>query len=203
MNIGIFGGTFDPPHNGHINLAKNILSNSIIDKITFVPALFPPHKPNAPITKFDFRYEMVRLAIEGNKKFELSDIENNGKRIPSYTIDTIKKIKEKYIDDKIHVIIGEDSLKQLHTWYKANELTKECCFIAYPRPGENITIEYLKRYWDNDTAAKLLDSLLKFEMNDISSTEIRKNIQDGNIKAIKNMVPQKVYEFIFAKGLYC
>ena len=122
MRIGLFGGTFDPIHIGHLSLAKSLIDKNYLDRIIFIPAAKPPHKPGRPITDFFHRYKMASLAVEGNSCFSISDIEQ--KRLPmlSYTFDTVKEFNRLYPQEKLFLIIGEDSLLQIHTWYKSREL---------------------------------------------------------------------------------
>ena len=144
---------------------------------------------------------MVKLAISNFPNFEVSDIENNRSKVPSYTIDTIRELKKNNPEINFSIIIGEDSLKQLHTWYKAKELVEECRIISYPRPGQDTNLVYLEQFWAKNIAEKLFDSLVNFSMIDISSTEIRNN-HYLNVYNIKKNIPEKVYDYILKNNLY-
>ena len=199
MLIGIFGGTFDPIHIGHIQLAENLLMKTEIEKILFIPSAKPPHKPNQPITPFEVRYKMVELAIAGNDSFAVTDIENRSSGL-SYTVKTVKQLKEMYSGDEFTLIIGGDSLCMLHTWYKSAELIKECGITAYPRPGYDANPEELKRHWPVPAAAQLSKSLFDLPVTDISSTWIRQNFYTNT--EVRKYLSTSVSEYIEEKGLY-
>ncbi|HJO94968.1 MAG TPA: nicotinate (nicotinamide) nucleotide adenylyltransferase [Victivallales bacterium] len=200
MNIGIFGGTFDPPHYGHINLAQHILSFKKLDRILFVLSAAPPHKPNRPITLFEHRFNMLNMAIEGENRFEISTIEKKRLPLPSYTYDTMVHLTESLNNDKLFMIIGGDSLLQLHTWYKALKLVQEFNFIIYPRPNEIITYSKLKDNWSKLLTNKLIGSVISSSLFPVSSTEIRKKI---NSKCnLKNIVDEKILAYIRKNHLY-
>ena len=200
MKIGLFGGTFDPIHNGHIGLAESIIEQKLLDRIIFIPAAQPPHKPEMPITPFFHRANMVKLVTKGKSCFEMSEIEEKRLPLPSYTYDTAKWFFSKYPDDSFYLIIGEDSLAQIHTWYRAKELIEECKVITYPRPKENITLETLKNYWTSETAEKLFKTILPLPTYDISATEIRKSIIRK--EELKFLIPPIVREYIKKHSLY-
>ncbi|MCF7792156.1 MAG: nicotinate-nucleotide adenylyltransferase [Victivallales bacterium] len=200
MLTGVFGGAFDPVHIGHLNLANNILKRADLDKILFIPTARPPHKPNTPVTCFVHRYKMVQAAVADNKFFEVSDIENRDLSKPSYSVNTIKKLKKIYSSDNFRLIIGCDSLKMLHTWYKAEELTRICSIISYPRPGSSVSLEGLKKYWPEKTAEDLYNSILDLPPTDISSTEIRRSFYAK--PSIRQFLPSAVSSYIIKNGLY-
>ncbi len=164
MSICIFPGTFNPIHDGHLKMAEYALEKYNFEKIIFIPAYLPPHKEiDAELAKH--RYKMVELAIQGNPKFEISDIEylSEGK---SYSLITVQKIIEQYcIKDRLNFIIGTDAFAKIESWYKPNELKKLVHFIVFPRRGDIIEN---KDDWDYE--------LTKMEMIDISSTDIRNGI---------------------------
>ena len=134
MNICVFPGTFNPIHNAHIRMAEYALEKYDFDKIIFIPSYIPPHK-NINKNLSLHRFNMVKLAIAGNKKFEISDIEyrEEGK---SYSLITVKKIIEQYgIKDRLNFIIGSDAFEKIESWYKAVELKKLVHFLVFPRRG--------------------------------------------------------------------
>ncbi len=200
IKIGLFGGTFDPIHNGHIGLAENIIVQKLLDKIIFIPAARPPHKPEMPVTRFSHRAGMVKLAIEGKSYFEMSEIEEKRLPRPSYTYDTAEWFSSNYPDDSFYLIIGEDSLAQIHTWHKAKELIGGYGIITYPRPNENITLEKLKIYWDSETAERLFKTVLPLPVYDISSTKIRELIKRK--EELKLPMPTLVCKYIENHSLY-
>ena len=166
MSICIFPGTFNPIHEGHIKMAEFALDKYKFDKIIFIPAYLPPHK-DIEHNLANHRYEMVKLAIKNNDKFEISDIEyqSEGK---SYSLITVQKIIEQYcIKERLNFIIGTDAFAKIDTWYKAEELKDLVHFIVFPRRGEDI--EGVSEGWDYE--------LTEMDFVDISSTEIRNRIK--------------------------
>jgi nicotinate-nucleotide adenylyltransferase len=200
MKIGIFGGTFDPPHYGHIHLAEYIQQTKKLDKILFVLSAAPPHKPNKPVTPFTHRLNMLNLAIAGNNTFEVSTIEQQRLPIPSYTYDTMNILTKTLENDKLFLIIGGDSLLQLHTWYKGRELVEKYNFIVYPRSNENIVQSKMKTHWSDELSSKLINSVILSKLYPVSSTEIRKNIySSGNLD---DSLTPKIIDYIHENNLY-
>ncbi|MBQ7763963.1 nicotinate (nicotinamide) nucleotide adenylyltransferase [bacterium] len=165
MTICIFPGTFNPIHEGHLKMAEFALEKFKFEKIIFIPAYIPPHK-EIDSSLSEHRYNMVKLAIEKNPKFEISDIEykNEGK---SYSLITVKKIMEQYcIKDRLNFIIGTDAFAKIESWYKAEDLKKLVHFIVFPRKGDEINGF---KDWDWE--------LTDMNYIDISSTEIREGVK--------------------------
>ena len=137
MTICVFPGTFNPIHTAHLGMARFALEKYGFEKIIFIPSYIPPHKlVDSNLAKH--RYNMVKLATENNRRFEVSDIEykSEGK---SYTLITVKKIKELYnIDGRLNFIIGTDAFKNIKTWYKADELKELVHFLVFPRNNDVI-----------------------------------------------------------------
>ena len=177
MTICIFPGTFNPIHNGHLKMAEFALDKYNFDKIIFIPAYLPPHKEiDKELAKH--RFEMVKLAISNNPKFEISDIEyqSEGK---SYSLITVQKIIEQYdIKSRLNFIIGTDAFAKIDTWYKAEELKKLVHFIVFPRKGNSI--KHIKG-WDYE--------LTEMDYVDISSTEIR-NGENNAIIDVEGYIKQ-------------
>ena len=151
MNIGLFGGTFDPIHNGHIALARTAREHFELGRIYFVPAHTPPHRPHAPLASFDQRYAMVALATQGEKTFipsllEAPDvvgaqISGKGKQVvvPNYSIDTVRRLKQTLKKaDRLFFLIGIDAFKDIAKWHAAEDLLKECEFVVASRPGYSL-----------------------------------------------------------------
>ncbi len=198
MRIAFFGGTFDPPHKGHIELADNVLQSNVCDRITFIPAWVPPHKANSHITAFEHRMAMLKLAIESYPDMNVDDIEFREQRIPSYTLDTMRSLRRKLPDDDLMMLIGSDSLRQMHSWYRSKELVDEFTIVTYPRPGETVSRRELLEHWNESQTDKLLSGLLSgLEKYDLSSTMIRSGGNNG-----LNMVSDKVKEYINVNSLY-
>ena len=134
MKVCLFGGTFDPPHIGHLLIAQTVFEAENFDKILFIPAFTPPHKND--ITPMNYRVEMVKIAISDNPNFEYSDVDIVRKGV-SYTIDTIIDIKKKsgLKNDEVYYLIGSDSLIDLKNWKDPKKILKECNVIVAIRPG--------------------------------------------------------------------
>lgn len=198
MKIGIIGGTFNPIHFGHLILSEYIREEMDLDKIIFIPTRIPPHKSSTNIPSGAIRMEMLSLAIKSNNNFSVSSIELD-REGTSYTIDTIIELNKNYPDDEFYLIIGEDSLFQLHTWERFNQLIKESNFIVADRISsediqvENRIQELNHRY--NGNIVKANSPLIE-----ISSTMIRDRVNGG--LSIKYLVPEEVENYILNKGLY-
>ncbi len=120
MKIGLLGGTFNPPHIGHLILAEEILAKADLDRIFFIPTNIPPHK-NAVLVESSHRRNMVKLSIKENKKFTLLDLEIRRGGV-SYTVDTVKELNKEFPGDKFYLIIGSDLAKDFHSWQKYKEI---------------------------------------------------------------------------------
>lgn len=151
MNIGFFGGTFDPIHRGHLALARAAREQCKLSKILFVPANVPPHKQREPLPAFAHRYAMVALATAEDKDFSPSLLEapietdsavRKGKGAgekPNYTIDTIRRLKQSFKKaDKLFVLIGIDAFEEIAKWHDAEGLFRECEFVVASRPGYSL-----------------------------------------------------------------
>lgn len=194
MKLCIFSGTFNPIHNGHIYMAEHILKNFDIKKILFIPAFIPPQKANNP-KLIEHRYKMVELATKINPYFEISDIEYKlgGK---SYSYLTIQELYRQYeIEGKINFLIGTDAFKNLDSWYESENLRKIVNFIVFARENEftPASYDFMKEKGYNFKFAKM-------QFNDISSTEIRQRIKNG--QPITGLVPEYVERYIRENGLY-
>ena len=197
-SIGIMGGTFDPIHNGHLIAAEFTRHEFQLDRVIFMPAARPPHKEINEVLDSEHRYKMVKLAIQGNPAFEISDLEmkRTGK---SYTIDTIRYFLEHYPGSDIYFIMGADSLLMMDTWKDYRELSGLCRFAVVTRPGYGIE--------RSNPALKNLPPILWERMEflpipglDISSTDIRQRVAES--KPIKYLLPLEVEQYILDQGLY-
>lgn len=200
MRIAFFGGTFDPPHLGHTRLAGEVLRRGLTDQVLFVPAWSPPHKPGRAITPFEERMAMLELAVAGKPGFAVSDIERRLALAPSYTIGVLAALDRERPGDKVQLMIGADSLEQLHTWYEGERLAVERELIVYPRPGCHPDAVALCRFWPEELVPKLMASQHPFETFDVSSTDVRRRISEG--EKVDNLMEKSVYEYILRKHLY-
>lgn len=149
MNIGLFGGTFDPVHRGHIALAKAAMEQYKLHRIHFVPANIPPHKQRQPLSPFVHRFAMLVLATSDEKAFVPSLLEapedgaapirKERQERPNYTIDTVRRLKQKFkAADKLYLLIGMDAFAEIAKWHQAESLFRECEFVVAARPGYSL-----------------------------------------------------------------
>ena len=197
--IGIFGGTFDPIHIGHLIVAEDIRERFVLDRVLFIPSGNPPHKANYNVTPAVHRYSMVFLAVESNPFFEVSRIEMEREGY-IYTVDTLAHLKELYGNKtEMFFIIGADIVWDLPKWKEPDKLFRMCEFIAALRPGcgrERLLMEIDRLRSQHQAKIIAADAPLI----GISSTEIRERVKNG--KSIKYFVPKGVEEYIFENGLY-
>ncbi len=137
MNIGIFGGSFDPIHQGHVNLAKYVLDHTDLDEVWLMVSPLNPLKPQGYVASNEQRLEMARLAVEGIPGIKVSDFEFH-LPIPSYTYKTLTELKKNYPDHDFRLIIGGDNWATFDRWRNHEEILKEFGIIVYPRPGEDL-----------------------------------------------------------------
>src|SRR5882724_7885500 len=132
MKIGVFGGTFDPVHLGHLILAEQCREQAALDQVLFVPALLPPHKQQQPLTTFALRVEMLALAISGNPAFRIDELEKD-RAGPSYTVDTLTQLCQSRPGDDFCFIIGSDTLHELHLWYQPRRILELATLLVVAR----------------------------------------------------------------------
>lgn len=186
MRLGIFGGSFDPIHIGHLIIAEFAREYMKLDKVIFIPVGNPSHREDNLVSAID-RYNMVKIAISNNPYFEVSDIEISHKKL-NYTYDTLLEIKNNYENSEIFEIIGEDSADYLHKWKNYNELLKMCKFLVFKREG----FDYISNH-DNII-------VMNSPKISISATLIRNRIK--NNMSIKYMVEETVEKYILENNLY-
>lgn len=197
MRLGIFGGTFDPIHLGHLITAECVMETLNLSSVIFVPANIPPHKQDKEINPSYHRLRMVLSAIQSNPQFQASNIELNRKG-PSYSVDTINELKQMYIGATFYFITGVDAINELATWHEAEKLLKSCFFVAAIRPGNVLDRESLEKHFGELAKTNILE--VNTKQIEISSTEIRKRVSEG--KNISYMVPESVAKYIEKEGLY-
>lgn len=197
MRIGVFGGAFNPVHNGHINLAKSYLESLSLDKMLIVPTANPPHKTAVGLACEEDRFNMLSLAFAGIEKAEISDIEFQ-RTEKSYTYDTIMELRKSYPDDKFFLIIGEDQFLSFDKWYKYDKLLSEVmlCTAARTENKREEIISFADKLFKGNSDYFLAD----FAPVVVSSSEIRERIRKN--KDISSLVPAAVSEYIKDKGLY-
>ncbi len=201
MRIGLFGGTFDPLHIGHLISAEVLADELGLDRVIFIPSGRPPHKPDKVITSSEHRYNMLELGIKDNSKFEIDKFELD-KAEPCYTINTVKYFLRKYAEHKLYWLIGSDSLAELPSWYCFDELIELIDIISAYRGGferERVLAE-LRESVNERQYEKLSQGLIRTPMIEISASEIRKRVKNGI--SIKYFVPESIEEYIIQNGLY-
>ena len=198
MKIGIMGGTFDPIHTGHLIIGEYARTTLNLDRVIFIPVGLPPHKDNSKVSTSKSRLQMTKLAIKSNSYFYLSSIEVDRKET-TYTIDTIKELKNIYKEDELYFVIGGDSLFEIEKWKDFNELINLCKFVVLQRPGR--TKEKMdEKILELREAYKLELEKIYSPLIDISSTEIRQRVK--NNLSIKYLVPESVEDYITNNRLY-
>ncbi|MGJ1433890.1 nicotinate (nicotinamide) nucleotide adenylyltransferase [Sphingobacterium spiritivorum] len=187
--VGLFFGSFNPVHVGHLIIANYMANHTALDEVWFVVSPQNPFKKKASLADPYDRLEMVNLAIEDTENLRCSNIEFN-LPVPSYTIDTLVHLSEKYPDKQFHLIMGQDNLESLQKWKNIDIILRDYHIYVYPRPGYN----------SGDLKDHPSITITDTPLMELSSTFIRKAIQEG--KDIKFFTPDKVIEFIDKKGLY-
>jgi nicotinate-nucleotide adenylyltransferase len=184
--VGIFGGTFDPPHYGHLLIANEVLSELNLDEIWFMPNQEPPHKKKSDRVRNEDRLQMLTLAIEGNPAFKVETIELQ--RVgPSYTVDTIKLLNEQFSAHQFYFIIGADMIEYLPKWRNIAQLVKLVQFVGVNRPSYSTQTDYP------------IDNVDVPAMG-VSSSMIRDRVKKG--KTVRYLLPDSVIHYIEEKHLY-
>lgn len=184
--IGIYGGSFNPIHNGHISVARYVLESLKLDKLLIVPVGKPSHK-EFDLEKAEERLKMCELAFQNDERIEILDIEVKEKGI-SYTYDTLLKIKKIYPNAQIYEIIGEDSSESFEKWKNYKEILKESKLVVLKREG------YEQKIYDRNIL------VVENPNYNYSSTQVRERLK--NRESIENLVPLEVMKYIERNGLY-
>jgi nicotinate-nucleotide adenylyltransferase len=181
--IGIFGGSFDPIHHGHLILAREALEELRLDRVLFLPAAQSPHKSRHRPASAEARWKILQAAIAHEKTFAASRIELD-RPPPSYSIDTVEQLRSESPDAKLFFLIGEDNLPKLSTWRRFDELRQMVQFVVLDRTGGSVATNY-------PTIRRRID---------ISATTIRKRVAAG--QSIRYLVPEAVAQIIERENLY-
>jgi nicotinate-nucleotide adenylyltransferase len=212
--IGLFGGTFNPIHSGHIKAAGVVQRRFVLDKVLFIPSYIPPHKESGTIVSPDHRFKMVELAVGKSDFFVASPIEIEEKGT-SYSILTLQKISKIYPEALFFFILGIDAFLEIDTWKNHKDVLEQCKFVVISRKGyllddaRNVldrkyssgmcTLSQTEKIRETiDLSHKIF--LLPFDALDVASTEIRKRLK--NKLSIAHMVPEAVADYIFFNNLY-
>ena len=202
--IAFFGGSFDPPHFGHLAVAEAALRSGVCRHVAWVPAYAPPHKEASSVAFID-RLRMVEATIAGKDRMSASRIEEELHFSPSYTFEILEAWERRFGASPV-LLIGADSLRELHSWHRAEELIDRFRIVSYPRNGRRVTVEELARHWPERTAEKLLAGILPGDFFEISSSELKNRMEKftaaGDIIHLKEYLAPGVCDYIVRHGLY-
>jgi nicotinate-nucleotide adenylyltransferase len=195
--IGILGGTFDPPHVGHLWLATLAADGLGLDRVLFMPASQPPHKHRRGMSAAADRMLMTRLAIASDPLFELCPIEME-RPGPSYTVDSVAQLRDMYPGSQLFLLMAADSLSQIDTWREPDRLLSLVEWVVGPRPGSPLPASATLRERFGADASRI--HVLDGPSLDVSASEIRRRVAAG--QAIRYLVPVAVEELIVRRNLY-
>jgi len=200
MRVGVFGGTFDPVHLGHLILAEQCREQAALDQVWFVPAARPPHKLERSLTPFPQRLEMLSLAVAGHPAFRIDDLEKN-RPGPSYTVDTLEELHQRCPDTEWSLILGSDSLPDLPRWREPARIVALAELLIVARPDwPTPSAEELRAALGLPSEAPLRSRLVAAPLIGISSHDLRRRVHDG--RSIRYLVPRAVECYIDNHGLY-
>ena len=187
MRLGVFGGTFDPPHLGHLIAAQELHHQLGLDRLLLMPASVPPHKRDRQVSPAEIRLEMLRAAVVGDERFEVSELELR-REGASYTVDTLRELRAEHPDAELFVAIGADQVSELDTWREPDEIAKLATVVAFARSGQAVP-----------SSRREVRRVEVPELH-LSSTLIRARVADG--EPVRYMVPAAVERIIRRRGLY-
>lgn len=189
MRLGVFGGTFDPPHIGHVIVAQDAWQALGLDLVLFVPARLPPHKRDRALAPAELRRAMVQAAVAGDPRFELDETELR-RSGPSYTVDTLRELRERHPESALFLLLGADQVQQFHTWRAPEEIVRLATLVVLSRGGAE----------DIAPALDVPYRVVPVTRIDLSATEIRRRVAAG--APIRYLVPPGVEAIIRREGLY-
>lgn len=197
--IGVFGGSFDPVHMGHLTIAQDAVEQLELDRLIFVPAAVPPHKQGKTLADARHRLEMLQLATEGNLNFEVSDMEIQRGGV-SYTVDTMMQVQAEHPGAELFFIVGLDSLTILHSWKNVEQLLEMCTIVPFARGGEDPARIAGQIQLSNPWKQRILERMIRIHEIEISASEVRMRLAEG--LSIRYLVPPEVEMYIAEHGLY-
>ncbi len=193
MRVGVFGGTFDPIHLGHLILAELCREQGELDEVLFVPAAQPPHKPR-PQAPFPTRVEMLQLALSGNPAFHVDELEAE-RAGPSYTADTLTELGRRRPDDELYLIVGADSLRDLPSWYQPERILAQATLLVVARPDAPAPAELRL-----PSGLKAHSQVVAMPPIGIASRELRRRLAEG--RSVRYQLPRAVEAYIRERKLY-
>lgn len=188
MKIGLYFGSYNPIHTGHLIIANHLLNETDLDKIWLIVSPQNPFKSSGDLLNEYNRLHLARAAVENDNRIKVSDIEFSLPK-PSYTVDTLTYLEEKYPGNEFSIIMGSDSFQNLPKWKNYEVIIKRCKIYVYPRPG-----------FETENTINANIEIVDAPLLQLSATQIRKNIRDG--KSVRYMVPANVLEEIEKSGYY-
>lgn len=198
--IGIIGGSFNPLHMGHLIIAQDAAERLELSEVVFIPAAIPPHKQHIKQIDAEHRLNMLQMAVESDLRFSVSDTEIQRGGV-SYTVDTIRELKAGQPTARWVLIVGSDTLVDLHNWYKIDELLDLCEVATFLRPGETDLEEIVEKVLVAEHhKQRLLENIVEAHRVEVSSTEVRMRVAEG--LSIRYLVPPEVEMYIYEHGLY-
>lgn len=195
MRLGILGGTFDPIHYGHLFIAEEARVRFALDRVLFIPNAVSPFKSSADVSHQEHRFEMTRQAAEGNQAFEVSRLEID-RPAPSYTVDTLRVLRDKYPRSELFFITGADAVADIEEWHEPKEVLRLARIIAVTRPG--FSLQDLESRLSGSTLARI--ELLDSVRLDISATDLRARARAG--LPIRYLTPDAVVDYLERHHLY-
>ncbi len=196
MKIGVFGGAFNPVHNGHLHLMNCFFNELKLDKLILIPTSVPPHKDQSGLLSGTHRINMLKLAVDNKLGIEISDIEfkRSGK---SYTYDTLSQLKKEYPEDEFYLIVGSDQYLHFNSWYRYEDILTSVTLVTAAREENEYKI--LNDFKNKNSFLK--NSMIStFGVVKVSSSQVRQMIADG--RDVSHLIPSRVYNYIKENELY-
>jgi len=198
MRLGIYGGTFDPVHLGHLLLAEQCREACRLDQVWFIPAGSPPHKPEHAITPGKMRAEMLEFAVAGQPEYTVSrrEVKRSG---PSYTVETLRELRQEHPEDELFFLVGADSLADLPHWREPREIATLATLVVVNRGNAPLPqLESLVPHLGREAVDRIL--VVSMPGIDLSSSDIRRRVREG--RSIRYMTPRAVEQYIRTNSLY-
>ena len=200
MRIGVFGGTFDPVHLGHLILAEQCREQGRLDEVWFIPSWQPPHKQDQSITPFHHRVEMLGLAVAGHAAFRINEIEKDHGGL-SYTVDTLRELKRRHAEADLQLIIGSDCLPDLPKWREPGQIVTMAGLLVAARPSWDLwSLERLRETLQLPPDAPVQMQVVAVPLIDTASRDLRRRAAEG--RSLRYLVPRAVECYIAAHRLY-
>jgi nicotinate-nucleotide adenylyltransferase len=200
MRLGLFGGSFDPVHYGHLLLAETCRESAHLDQVWFLPAAKSPHKQNQPVTHSQHRLHMLRLAIGGHPSFDVCDMEIQRGGV-SYTVDTLQAIHDRFPHAEMYFLMGADSLAEFPTWRRPDRICQLALPLVVHRPhSPPPDLELLAPLVDKEMLERIRLAQVEMPLIELSSSEIRQRVQAG--RSVRFRTPRAVEKYIETQQLY-